>query len=88
MDVIVSQLSTHNAPLHQFTAEELPQVIDALEGMVVGKFAGATRAFIFATSAGIQVGVEIDGCTLRPVIIAAPKQERLSGKSRDGRVGA
>lgn len=88
MDVALAQLTIHDTPLHQFTDEEMPEVIDALKIMRIGKFSGATRGFIFATSAGVQVGIEIDACLLDPIMIAKPKASRLSGKGPDGRIGA
>lgn len=87
-DRLVSIFESTGVSMQVFSEKELPAVISTLEGTAGRDLAGATRALIVATSAEVIVGVEINGCTLDPIVVAKPKAPRLSGKDAAGRIGA
>ena len=88
MDELIAKFAAENAPLHEFTDGEMPSVIEAIEAQTGRNLGPASRAFIVLRGETIIVSIEIDGCTIDPIVIASELPERLSGKAPDGRIGA
>jgi hypothetical protein len=87
-EAIVSSLSSHQTPLRVYGGKDMAAIVDVVGSLVSADINGASRAVIFALSTGIHVGLEVDGCTLEPILFAPPKKSQNSGRGQHGEIGA
>lgn len=85
----VADFSAAGAPIVVIEPADLPGIVKKVEAMTGEDFGEVTRGFFAQAGGQILLGLEVDGCLLPPVNLGfAPAAERLSGRGKDGRIGA
>lgn len=88
-DKTIGEFSAAGAPIVVIEPADLPGIVEKVEAMTGEDFGEVTRGFFAQAGGQILLGLEVDGCLLPPVNLGfAPAAERLSGRGKDGRIGA
>lgn len=88
-DETAAAFADAGSPVVVIDPAELPKIVETMETMLGEDYGDVTRGFFAQAGGQILLGLEVDGCLLPPVNLGfAPAAERLSGRGKDGRIGA
>lgn len=89
-DTIIGEFSAAGAPIKVIPDEELAGIVDQVETIQGKEMGNVTRGFFVVAGGKVLLALEVDGCLIPPIAVAAAQStnSQLSGKDEAGRVGA
>jgi hypothetical protein len=88
-DTMIGEFSAAGAPIIVIEPADLPAIVEKVQAIVGHPLGEVTRGFFVQAGGKVLLGLEVDGCLIEPIFLGFVQPAgQLSGKDKDGRIGA